>query len=1464
MAKNRLSYIIVGPPLSGKTRYILNILLKGTSYVTLSFNEIKEMKFDEIKRIIDNICMENKIIYFILPNTLNNTNKDKLKKIKDVIYYIRSSTCSYVIESRDNVYEYLFGEEDTDEKKIVNYLDENKAIEFVKYIRTNLNNEKIRKILEYSKIVYGLNEHKNKYFPSLLEKASKNPEVIEVYKIEYIRNIESKLLPHREIISNIKRYLKEQSKEILKDKLTYILRKALGDFICHFPELFAMIFTSATSYGIPLAMLIIENLYKKSGDVFSFIKEFINIAKLWDEIPDERKEYIAYYYDKVLKLPPGTSMDFLNHIFGINRNEIKKLEEHLKVLEVLQGIYREEKTLLIDIDKKVIWIGGKHYRLVTKGNFAFQADKIIYVLTNGGKVIIRGPKGIGKSILARYILEKMRKTGYVPIEFNQNITKDKLYTILRELSSCLFFYDPSSPLVYEKLYEDNHMKIKISTDLSYPSQVDVSTAISDIEKILLAIKDVILNYENVPVLIVIPTDVWNSLSSDVKKFIENTKLFEIIDVDLKDYDFLREIIHVYSGSEICENCLDELVNKIMKFNEGYTLIAKIVGETLRDDIRKFNNISKLLEKALGNVKNFIKLYLWEVLFGRDHNCVKMYAPVLLLHAYLGEMPVKWIDEFLNVLQGVGLKLSYVCNAGIPTKLLHRWFAGEHEDLIEETIKELVDKSIDTSNDAIVPELTRSLNDIYNKIYRRLVQIAETDLKEHDSYLSMLRTLIKLTNIALEEQYKPEKLVLGLIYVLAYHIVNENEINLEDDNFLKILARVYMSYSARDIKDHINMDMREWFYLNDDIPFSATLLIEYIHSMIFKKYVIKLNRYCSKVKCNFNSDNILDAFAYAIPIIYNVNSIGSISNGIECLNNVLLITRFALIKSNSKDLIYIARNLLVNTFNIILKLKIKDVRLLTNSLILLLNVILARGIDEYKYLKKYLYILPEIVEEVNDETLFAIVSEIYSIIFVRLASTGFFDYNIFKFIMSSLEKITIQPLKAFVEVIALSNIVDAYRRQVSIDDKEIKRLLDKCLEDLNYIENNKEDLMKNDLVKRIVDIHRTIYGKQYCDVKSILTYIKANISDVLGWIYLNEEKLNLAEKEFERAKRLFSEVSSLIVYYDYIGYIKARLFNKYLRDECMFLSRPGKQVCKEINEIIKLFMSGDEIILESGKKREIYPVKEILSLFPPINSAAYIGETMIAMALKGEDLSKIEPYLWYLEEYPSYASLTYCLLHNIFEGKPEDEEIKNKCQRMLKVYFTKGVHAIDFMGLILFKKVLGTLVYLNRIGYKEAMNICNLLKDVYEWNECYDIVCLAKIWQKIGFNRTHETENKEIFKELKEFISDWAPLIDHLYTWITNTWQNELDTKQRVAKLTTILYGTIDTLNMILGMLFYKDNKEYNNIIESIKNLAKFQINKATTRFRLHSSLFKRLIKSIEKGDKYDVTNALIALYYCHL
>jgi hypothetical protein len=471
----------------------------------------------------------------------------------------------------------------------------------------------------------------------------------------------------------------------------------------------------------------VEGRWKKKRDeVIGGFVRLVGVARevrnyLGDEQFEAVVDEVAYEWGLNIEEFTNTITNIANIAEGkqlteedikkIINEKLKSIEEELdKVKEKVKGQLAGVKVFFIDdlengylygnfivedgVPKIKTWVGTAKDNLVTDlvdaSKFREVAEEVFSKLVKDGRVVLIGPRGIGKSTLATYVAWRalLGRLGSVILDkpMDAVIRVDKLnpgdaLELNNQIKTAgrrfIVIYDPSPIKAY---YKPEAMQV-------------VKYGIESVKNTLRELMEV----GNAWVVIILPRELYDEISKseELRNILNEIRSYIIdIDVDLKNEGFLREVIKKYSG---CDDVSDGLVKWVMDF-DSYTLAAKYAGIWLRERGCKVEDVDKALRESASEPKLFFANYIWGTILGKSMDLARRVSVPLILHAAFGRIPegVTYITKAVNE-GGVWKlidrdrlaksKLEDLREAGLEP--ISKWLSTRHEDLIEETLEELV-------------------------------------------------------------------------------------------------------------------------------------------------------------------------------------------------------------------------------------------------------------------------------------------------------------------------------------------------------------------------------------------------------------------------------------------------------------------------------------------------------------------------------------------------------------------------------------------------------------------------------------------------------------------------------------------------------------------------------------------------------------------------------------------------------
>jgi energy-coupling factor transporter ATP-binding protein EcfA2 len=359
-------------------------------------------------------------------------------------------------------------------------------------------------------------------------------------------------------------------------------------------------------------------------------------------------------------------------------------DRHVNSLGKFGKVYDRYNAEELGVTDEYVVEAGVRYPLA-KRVFVEKAREAMRLLGSNKAVVLVGPRGVGKSTLAKYVACTMlmqEQVDYVVVPEGPINVNELLTTAASLRRRVLLLFDVHPREVY--------------TPKFLPGAVE--GAEKPLEAAVKAVNSLLAAAELDPVgrLRILVT----ASEEDLRTTGFKLDPAAVYSVDLGDVEFLAEVVRSYMG-ERAESCQGvENLARIIKEHHpdgAYILVAKYAGLWLRDSGCKGENMERAVEEAKREPKLFFAHYIWHVLLRGSGDLAKRAAVPLLLHAVFGPVPVgvtyitkavndRGIWRFLKPeeLQGVSLE-SLREDALEP---IAKWLAQRHEDLVEEALRDL--------------------------------------------------------------------------------------------------------------------------------------------------------------------------------------------------------------------------------------------------------------------------------------------------------------------------------------------------------------------------------------------------------------------------------------------------------------------------------------------------------------------------------------------------------------------------------------------------------------------------------------------------------------------------------------------------------------------------------------------------------------------------------------------------------
>jgi hypothetical protein len=538
--------------------------------------------------------------------------------------------------------------------------------------------------------------------------------------------------------------------------------------------------------------------------------------------------------------------DALKYIIGLSeeefKNQLQELKKRIEEVEKklsevkgqVEGLLVGSKVFFInEVENGLLYsnfvvedgvakiktrIGAAREELVTDlvdtGKFHDVVKEVFRKLTEKGRVLLVGPRGIGKSTLAAYVIWNSLIGGLGDITLDE--PRDAVIRI-DSLSS-------AGATKINDLVKATSRRIVIIYDPSPIEAYIEPEAMKEARYDLENMKDTLKNLEQVRdawVIIVLPQEFYDEISKDkkLKSVLESVESSKV-DVNLRDEDFLRGIIKSYSG---CQVVPEELVKIIkQKYRGGHTLIAKYAGIWLRNKKCKVKDVVEVLN--VSEPKLFFAHYIWHVVLGGSMDLAMKVSVPLMLHAAFGAISeeITYITKAVNV-GGVWRLVDKDSLKNIQLTDLReeklepiaKWLSIKHEDLVKEVLEELAGLHGENKKKKYIENglesLVNSLEWGYDKVLKELEDIKVLERERvRENLASFIGKRLKLILKPFSNNYwKRAALIIG--HSLTGHFLLPRAGDLPED-VVEILNDALKPYG---IDDYLLVD-NEISYLVHDL------------------------------------------------------------------------------------------------------------------------------------------------------------------------------------------------------------------------------------------------------------------------------------------------------------------------------------------------------------------------------------------------------------------------------------------------------------------------------------------------------------------------------------------------------------------------------------------------------------------------------------------------------------------------
>lgn len=506
----------------------------------------------------------------------------------------------------------------------------------------------------------------------------------------------------------------------------------------------------------------------------------------------------------------------------------KDMETHGLPAEIADGIIINPLDLSLTFKDSRWYIQERHkeYKLIISEEFINLSNDIEKCIENNESVVIKGKHGIGKSTFINLLIAK--SIHVLPTFINYTKTKKILdKKILESLSkkNLYLLYDPLEPLAYAQREE---FTSSIFKDISE----DITSTIKDL-----------IEYK-IKFILIISEDTWNNIESKI-----HHKIYKKIDLNriFKTDYVIQNIIKSYSNDEEVTD-IDSLSQKVLKYNDGYLLLAAYIGRMLQTNTTR-ENIDILFRNSSNEVKKFFINYVWKVILNEDKNYILGPVITIFLRLFVGKIPIDLATDIPLMLEEFHLSPN--------NQEFAEWISDLDEHLVLASMKDLFIKNAEefSKQNPELKLLISGTKKIVEFVNKREPSIQSLDYK----LLAMIQNWIKEKIVSLEKK--------DLEKFISFYcdcLVGKSLENYEATNNL-------YNYFI----DHFKLFDAGFYILFGKYPFVPDLLdfsVPYI-------YIIKTNENINNIKNYFQFQNILAKMLFKIvcySISSNVDSISTVT------------------------------------------------------------------------------------------------------------------------------------------------------------------------------------------------------------------------------------------------------------------------------------------------------------------------------------------------------------------------------------------------------------------------------------------------------------------------------------------------------------------------------------------------------------------------------------------------------------
>ena len=572
-------------------------------------------------------------------------------------------------------------------------------------------------------------------------------EVIDLVKEKGEREAEEELKGwidvYFEVIKTLGKVLGVKEDSLEWEELSVVY---LGSFVQNYASYVIGVLPTALMGAAAVALIAVltHMAFKREGE--GYVREIIELRRSLERLRVEKPgggfefnelgRLLVYRVAYVMGMSYDEAYDALKEITGLKTDELETMVEEIKgsieKLEKKIELFRQEvpagivtadakefakgviyPNIKVDSGRLRIRVEDRYYNMVKTGKFNELVNEVRGRLTSDGVVVVVGPKGIGKSTLAAAAVWELLSNSEVGLVARVDVLNEDNYSrfqtfienyseeFVKYFDRLLILYDPVSTESYEEKPGTQPQQGQGESAEAYEEGARYSRIPKDIERTignLIKIKRLKTPGDSrQAILIVLPSDIYyNALSEGERNALEKYRLDA--SQGLINTEFLAELIREYTKTEdnpngcaLSNDVLNELADKVAKFDSGHALIARLIGEELARSNCGVGRVEELISEARGRAEAFIILHINGLFKVHENpNTAKALVEAFALRRpFVNE--ARPGDPILTpgIVELIGEKRGAETLYSAEGGELRGWLAHRQHDLIEGSIGELL-------------------------------------------------------------------------------------------------------------------------------------------------------------------------------------------------------------------------------------------------------------------------------------------------------------------------------------------------------------------------------------------------------------------------------------------------------------------------------------------------------------------------------------------------------------------------------------------------------------------------------------------------------------------------------------------------------------------------------------------------------------------------------------------------------